>query len=292
MKKINLLLICLILSAYNLIAQPGFSYQAILRNADGSLRANESVLLDVELIQDSVVVYSESHSVTTNDFGVFSIVVGEGAGEETYSPAIFLSNDSSYIPETYLKVSESGGNVLSETKLLGVPIADVARVALNVQVTFPVGAVTPFAGNPNKIPDGWLLCDGTVYNRTAYPELFNVIGYSWGTTGTDLFRVPDLRGVFLRGVSSNSSDGFVDPDKSTRISRYSGGNIGNNVGSYQTDEFENHTHTNKTTFIVDGAAGRYGGGSYGSFSQNPAINNTGGNETRPQNAYVYYIIKY
>jgi len=292
MKRINFLLICLILSACNLIAQPGFSYQAVLRDTDGSLRANESVVLDVELIRDSVAVYTESHSVTTNDFGVFSIIVGEGAGEETYSPAIFLSSDSSYILETYLRVSESGGNMLSETKLLGVPIADVARVALNVRVTFPVGAVTPFAGSNDKIPEGWLLCDGTLYGRTAYPELFNVIGYSWGTTGTDLFRVPDLRGVFLRGVSSNSSDVFADPDKNTRISRHSGGNIGNDVGSYQTDQFESHSHTNKNTFIVDGAANRYGGGSWGAYSQNPAINNTGGNETRPQNAYVNYIIKY
>lgn len=292
MKRISFLLVCLILSACNLIAQPGFSYQAVLRNADGSLRANESVVLDVELIQNSEVVYAENHSVTTNDFGVFSIVVGEGAGEGTYSPAIFLSNDSSYIPETYLRVSESGGNILSETKILGVPIADVARVALNVQVTFPVGAVTPFAGNTDKIPDGWLLCDGATYVTTEYPKLFDAIGYNWGTTGPDTFRVPDLRGVFLRGVNGGISDGFADPNRDARVSRYTGGNIGNTVGSYQDDQFRSHSHTYKNTLMIIGNGGYHSGGSYGGSSQNPPVNNTGGDETRPRNAYVNYIIKY
>jgi hypothetical protein len=274
------------------LAQPGFSYQAILRDTDGSLRANESIVLDVELIQNSVAVYAESHSVTTNDFGVFSIIVGEGAGEATYSPAIFLSSDSSYIPETYLRVSESGGDILSETKILSVPVAEVAKVALNVQVTFPVGAVIPFAGSLDKIPDGWLLCDGNLYGITGYPELFDVIGYSWGTTNPDTFRVPDLRGVFLRGVNDDASDDFKDPDMSVRISRHAGGNIGNAVGSYQADEFESHSHTYKDLLMKVGEEGYHAGGSHGGPSQNPPVNNTGGNETRPMNAYVNYIIKY
>jgi len=274
------------------MAQPGFSYQAVLRHTDGSLRANELVVLDVELIQDLVPVYSETQTVNTNDFGVFSIVVGQGVGDETYSSAIFLSSDSTNIPDTYLRVSESGGNMLSETKILGVPIAEVAKVALNVRVTFPVGAVIPFAGSADKIPDGWLLCDGELYEVASFPELFGVIGDSWGTTGPDLFRVPDLRGIFLRGASGIAEDEFADPDRDERISRHEGGNTGNAVGSFQADEFESHSHTNKTRFVVDGHGGRYAGGSYGIFSQNPAINESGGNETRPVNAYVNYIIRY
>jgi hypothetical protein len=292
MKSFVFSIICLILSAGALLAQTGFSYQAVLRNEDGSLRTNESLTLEVELIQSDLAVYTESHSITTNDFGVFSIVVGEGAGEENYSPSIFLSSDSSSIPETHLRVSESGGDVLSETKILGVPVADVARVALSAKVGFPAGAVIPFAGKAEKIPDGWLLCDGSSYNTIEYADLYDAIGANWGTVHPDSFRVPDLRSVFLRGVNHGSADGFTDPDAGTRISRHAGGNIGNQVGSYQDDQFESHNHLNKTTFIVDGVGGRYSGGSWGAYSQNPAILNSGGNETRPQNAYVNYIIKY
>lgn len=292
MKKITLAFSLVVLSVSTLIGQPGFSYQAVLRHADGSLRANELVVLNVEMIQNLIPVYTETQSVNTNDYGVFSIVVGEGAGEETYTSSIFMNNDSTQITDTYLRISESGGNLLSETKILGVPIAEVAKVALNVRVTLPVGAVVPFAGNADKIPDGWLLCDGEPYDIAIYPELFGVIGESWGTTGPDRFRVPDLRGVFLRGVSGGAADEFSDPDTSARISRHEGGNIGNATGSYQTDNFESHSHTSKATFIINGSANRYSGGSWGAFSEDPAINNTGGNETRPVNAYVNYIIKY
>ncbi len=192
----------------------------MLRHADGSLRANELVVLNVEMIQNLIPVYSETQTVNTNDFGVFSIVVGQGVGEETYSSAIFLSSDSTHIPDTYLRVSESGGNMLSETKILGVPIAEVAKVALNVRMSFPVGAIFPFAGGTDKIPEGWLLCDGELYEVGSFPELFGVIGDSWGTTSPDLFRVPDLRGVFLRGASGIAEDEFADPDTGTRISRH------------------------------------------------------------------------
>jgi len=58
MKKIIFLTICLISSAVTLMAQTGFSYQAVLRNADGSLRANESLILDVELVRDDAAICS------------------------------------------------------------------------------------------------------------------------------------------------------------------------------------------------------------------------------------------
>ena len=167
-----------------------------------------------------------------------------------------------------------------------------SRVALNVAVTFPVGAVIPFAGPYDKIPDGWLLCDGTVYGITAYPELFAVIGSTWGSPDPDHFRVPDLRGVFLRGVNWSIDDDFSDPDRESRVSRHPGGNFGSTVGSYQGDEFESHTHTSKESIMRTGTCGLFSGGSYGCAAQNPAINNTGGNETRSVNAYVHYMIRY
>lgn len=53
-----------------------------------------------------------------------------------------------------------------------------------------------------KVPNGALLCDGTVYNRVDYPDLYEC----WiGTTliiDADTFRVPDVRGLFRVGASS------------------------------------------------------------------------------------------
>jgi len=310
MKKFFTLLIGLWLVPGYLLAQSGFSYQAVLRNNDGSLRANESINLVAELIQNDATVYSETHSVVTNDFGAFTIVVGQGASEQSYSPSLFLNNDSTSLNQTTLRVKESGGNVLSESAILGVPVAEVAKVALSAHIDFPAGAIISFAGSSEKVPVGWLLCDGTAYNQADYPELFDAIGPSWGSPSPEQFNVPDLRGVSLRGVSGTGDDLFNDPDRDIRISRYAGGASGNNVGSYQMDALQN----------VTGIVGDFDtyaaihGNSTGPFKQTWVYSSTGigsgsadsynrvdfdlsrvartSAETHSKNAYVNFIIKY
>ena len=69
--------------------------------------------------------------------------------------------------------------------------------------------------------------------------------------------------------------------------------IGDVVGSYQKDKFERHSHApSGGTLIVFGAGGSpYAAGS-GYLLTIAGLNNEGGSETRPKNAYVNYIIKY
>ena len=56
----------------------------------------------------------------------------------------------------------------------------------------PTGMITPFGGS--SAPTHWLLCDGTEYVIGTYPELYAVIGSSFGTATPGYFRTPDLRG--------------------------------------------------------------------------------------------------
>lgn len=67
--------------------------------------------------------------------------------------------------------------------------------------SIPVGTIIswPVAQNPAdwQNPDGsynWLECNGQTISQTAYPELVALLGG----------RVPDLRGLFLRGYGSQS----------------------------------------------------------------------------------------
>lgn len=61
----------------------------------------------------------------------------------------------------------------------------------------PVGAILHFP--TDNLPAGWILCDGSFYSTTLYPLLFSKIGYTYGGSGTS-FRVPDLRGEFIRSA--------------------------------------------------------------------------------------------
>ena len=80
--------------------------------------------------------------------------------------------------------------------------------------------------------------------------------------GSTTFRIPDLRGLFIRGFHDGSTTYETD---TTRI-----------FGSYQTDEFESHRHEIKNS----------------NYESNWDTQYTGGNETRPRNIALLACIKY
>lgn len=172
------------------------------------------------------------------------------------------------------------------------------------------GTIKPFAGSVDKIPEGWLLCNGTEYFKTEKQDLFNAIGFNWGSSANpDKFKIPDLRGMFLRGVNNGRTDEYKDPDVNGRNAN----GIGNkdDAGSLQQDAFQGHHHFNKYTTETNYDGYGTGGGGWKSnwastyqdattttaFIVNPASDGTHGtprtsSESRSKNAYVNYIIKY
>lgn len=165
--------------------------------------------------------------------------------------------------------------------------------------SFAPGFIGTFA--TEKVPSGWLLCDGQEYSRKNYANLFAVLGETWGQgDGYTTFNVPDLRGMFLRGL-----DNGKNIDKGRRL------------GSRQEESFKAHTHQGKTSStgshqhrfmgfkntvrVIDND--EQGPSVYeydntksltefsGAHEHQVFLENTGGNETRPVNVAVVYVIK-
>ena len=141
------------------------------------------------------------------------------------------------------------------------------------------------------IPNNWLECNGQAVDQSKYPQLYVIMA-----------NVPDLRGVFVRGL--DNSRGY---------------DTGRTINSYQADSFASHTHTMATAgnhqhFNGIVCASGYGNWGYGGpFSNTIAfsgatnitntqgytsqgdhthtINATGGTETKPKNVALIYIIK-
>jgi microcystin-dependent protein len=97
----------------------------------------------------------------------------------------------------------------------------------------PTGAIVPYAAN--SAPSGWLICDGSLYGRTALDpspqvNLFGVIGTTYGIgDGLTNFAIPDLRGMFVRGFDNGRN---IDPLRA--------------FGTNQSDAFKSHNHGGNT----------------------------------------------
>lgn len=174
-----------------------------------------------------------------------------------------------------------------------------------LEALVPPGTIVAFAGV--GAPNGWLLCDGKVYAILGFERLHTAIGEAWGDGGDGpgavRFNVPDLRGLFLRGV--DDPDGGVlngldpagrDPNADIRIALQTGGNTGNEVGSFQDDLLEEHRHDIKwnrdpvsSGGIVAATTVPEAGFRTDPSAVQPAPVNA--EETRPKNAYVNFIIK-
>lgn len=70
------------------------------------------------------------------------------------------------------------------------------------ELCMPVGAILPYGGS--NLPDYYLLCDGSEYLQTDYPELYDAIGDTFGAATPGYFRVPDSRGRVLIGAGAGT----------------------------------------------------------------------------------------
>ena len=151
----------------------------------------------------------------------------------------------------------------------------------------PAGMIA--AWTTETAPTGWLECDGAAVSRTTYAGLFAVISDDYGPgNGTTTFNLPDLRGRFLRGWAHGQA---TDPDRATRTDR-GDGTTGDHVGTKQTGNYASHYHrvgypTGLGTLSPTGTVAKIEAGA-GDFNTEPS----GGNETRPLNTNVMWIIKY
>jgi microcystin-dependent protein len=142
----------------------------------------------------------------------------------------------------------------------------VAKVITSV---IPVGTAFGYLDTrqPPSIPSKYIVASGQYLARATYPNLFSILGTTYGTTGDTNFRVPDLRGAFICNLQSV------------------------NLSGVRSDEVANHTHTyahasgNRAGFTTGSSGPSIEG------SGTAVTGSAGGNETRPPNLSVIYVLR-
>lgn len=70
----------------------GINYQAVARDANGDVLMNQTLTIQFSVISDittSAVSWQETHSVTTNDYGLYTAIIGGGTSTSGGSSASF-----------------------------------------------------------------------------------------------------------------------------------------------------------------------------------------------------------
>jgi hypothetical protein len=101
------------------------------------------------------------------------------------------------------------------------------------------------------------------------------------------FAVPDYRGWFLRGVDPTGAVDYSSTERFGKNSAYYGAEI----GTFQFDDFRKHDHT-YTFGELDTGTSAAAGANVGEIFVEGQTEVAGGDETRPVNAYVNYVILY
>ena len=262
-------------------------------NADNAITASDPPMLPRQAILPAL--YAKESSTSRNSLKLAGADWADlmTNGNNPTDPNNFIRGAK--IEPNSVNASHIAPNAISNEKLQESSIT-TSKLAYEVILALtPPGTIVAFAG-PNP-PNGWIACNGYALPRAAFPRLFEAIGTTWGVgdaSGTK-FQVPDLRGEFLRGWDGYSGR---DPDRDSRVGQV-GGASGDAVGTYQWHQLAYHGHGVATSGRIleqrNGATapGFRDPGDYFSpigISSITVLPN-GGNETRPINASVLYIIK-
>ena len=153
--------------------------------------------------------------------------------------------------------------------------------------SIPVGSIIPY-GN-SVVPETYLLCNGQAVSRTDYPELFAIIGTSFGFgDGSTTFNVPDYRDKFVLGAGGDVDLAETGGEKEVTLTVDTmpshGHQLIDTIGNRPEAGWgSGSANNNRISFTATNGMGRY-----------LNAGNTGGGKSHnnmPPYVGTYYIIK-
>jgi len=215
----------------------------------------------------------------TTQLATTAFVIGQGA---TTLPAMngtaSAGTSTRWAHADHVHPTDTSRAPLASPALTGTPTAPTPAAGDNstalattafVRTILPAGVIVPYAGA--TAPNGWLLCDGTLQNRTTQAALFAAISTTYGAgDGSTTFGIPDLRGRVPVGKAASGTfntlggTGGAETHAITiaEMPNHDHGGVTGGSGTLTTGtESADHTHSGSTggrsaahshSFTIDG----------------------------------------
>ena len=140
MRRRCILSMMMLLLSLGLLSQipQGFNYQAVARDASGDEITRTDLFVRIAIlsgITPEIIIWEEEHSVTTNDFGLMSLTVGDPAAKPVAGSVKNFGEINWLINPIYIKTRiyyQSTWFDMDPSQLVSVPYSMVAEQALSV----------------------------------------------------------------------------------------------------------------------------------------------------------------
>ena len=166
-------------------APAGINYQTVIRDGDGNILPDTELTLQMTIrsgAPDGEVVYTETHDVTTNAFGLVNLVIGNGTPQSGTFTEIDWNAGNKYL-ETAIDLA--GGDdytVLGVTQFLSVPYSQFSSIS---KITMGIKSMTTEERDAFQNPPAGMAIYNTTSNCLNY---FN--GTNWFETCGDCTPMP------------------------------------------------------------------------------------------------------
>ena len=144
--------------------------------------------------------------------------------------------------------------------------------------SLPIGTILMWPGTAQKIPEGFVICDGSQFDTSSNPTLYEILGSN---------RLPDLRDKFIVGAGSEYNIGATGGEKEHILTVEELPSHSHNYSSDGDDAWASNRIVDRTDKSC------YGDSNYSSawLYKTESTGNGRAHENRPPYYALFYIIK-
>ena len=287
-------------SGNDLVLQNDDASAKIEINEDGSIPVTGT--LEASMTVGSGKLLDIRNGTFTHSSAQAHNIVQEGPGPGTFDVSSSTFVTSTAQKQAIVQAGPGSGTLDVSSGTFTTSTAQKQAIVDGASITssVPVGSIFQMAFTPGSTwltTNKFLICDGSSLNSTSdtqYADLYSAIGTTWGGSSASAFNIPDLRGAFLRGTGANGTHNMADGNDYA----------GPSVGSFESDQNQQHLHNwafgpgagSVSTYAAPGMVGHDSSDILTSVDNGSGLSTgvqfQGGDEARPFNAGIQFIIKF